>query len=322
VGAHRFYDRKEIKDIIAYLRLACNSNDGLSFRKVINVPRRGIGEKTIEKIDNYAGEQGLPVLEVLVEPEKIPGISNKMSDSLQQFYGMIKYFGSLTDSGAPLRDIIDAVIEMSGYINELKKSELADAQARIENIQELKSLAIEFEKEGGAGLEDFLAQIALTQDTDNLDYNDAVFLMTYHGAKGLEFPVVFMTGMEEGVFPSYRTESVDELQEERRLCYVGITRAQERLYLTNAVSRLLYGYERNNPPSRFLKEIPEELLASPHVNKPVRQKLEEGDKVIHRKFGMGNITSLTEDGIAIIDFERAGVRMLRLDIAPLEKISG
>ncbi|MGI5921900.1 MAG: ATP-dependent helicase [Syntrophomonadaceae bacterium] len=322
VGAHRFYDRKEIKDIVAYLRLACNNNDGLSFRRVINVPRRGIGEKTIEKVENYAHDQGLPVLEALVDADSIPGISHKMSDSLQQFYGMIKYFGSLSESGASLRDIIDVVIDMSGYINELKKSEVADAQNRIENIQELKSLAIEFEKEGGAGLEDFLAQIALTQDTDNMDHTDAVYLMTYHGAKGLEFPVVFMTGMEEGVFPSYRTESVEELQEERRLCYVGITRAQERLYLTNAVSRLLYGYERNNPPSRFLKEIPEELLDSPHEKKQVAQKLEEGDKVIHRKFGMGNITRLTEDGIAIVDFERAGVRMLRLDIAPLEKISG
>lgn len=321
VGARRFYDRKEIKDIVAYLKLACNSNDGLSFRRVINVPRRGIGEKTIEKIEHYAAEQGLSVLEALTNAPGIPGISNKTGEALQEFFGMITYFASLSESGASLRDVIDTVMEMSGYVNELKKSDIADAQARIENIQELKSLAMEFEKEGGNGLEDFLAQIALTQDTDNLDYADAVFLMTYHGAKGLEFPVVFMTGMEEGVFPSYRTETVEELQEERRLCYVGITRARERLFLTNAVSRLLYGYERNNPPSRFIKEIPEELLASPTVKKPVRQKLEEGDTVIHRKFGVGYITRLTEDGIAIVDFERAGIRMLRLDIAPLEKIS-
>ncbi len=145
--------------------------------------------------------------------------------------------------------------------------------------------------------------------------------MTYHGAKGLEFPIVFMTGMEEGVFPSYRTETAEEMEEERRLCYVGITRAQERLYLTNTVSRLLFGFERNNPPSRFLKEIPEELLKLPTERVIKKEVLAEGDRVAHRKFGIGFITKITEDEIAIIDFDRAGVKMLRLDIAPLEKIS-
>jgi len=147
-----------------------------------------------------------------------------------------------------------------------------------------------------------------------------VTLMTLHSAKGLEFPTVFMTGMEEGVFPSYRVESPEEMEEERRLCYVGITRAQERLYLTNAVSRLLYGYERNNPPSRFLQEIPQDLLEAPSEKKRVRGPLFEGDTVIHKKFGVGLVLKLTEDDIAVVDFERAGTRMLRLDMAPLEKI--
>ncbi len=133
--------------------------------------------------------------------------------------------------------------------------------------------------------------------------------------------MVFMTGMEEGVFPSYRTETPEDMEEERRLCYVGITRACERLYLTNAISRLLYGYERNNPPSRFIKEIPQELLASPHVKKTVSSVLAEGDKVIHKKFGMGVVISMEDGEIVVIDFERAGIRTLRLDIAPLEKIS-
>lgn len=320
IGARKFYERKEIKDIIAYLKLACNSNDRLSFQRIINTPRRGIGEKTIEKIENYALEKDLPVLDILAEPMSIPGISGKMENALQEFHGMIKLLGTLAESGTSIREILEEAINLSGYIEYIKKNYMADATERVENLQELKSMAMEFEKEGGQGLEDFLAGIALVQDTDDLDYTDTILLMTYHGAKGLEFPIVFMTGMEEGVFPSYRTETVQDLEEERRLCYVGITRARERLYLTNAVSRLLYGFERNNPPSRFIKEIPENLVTSPSAPKMVHEKLEEGDTVIHRKFGVGNITSLTDDGIAVIDFERAGIRMLRLDIAPLDKI--
>lgn len=321
VGAKRFYERKEIKDIVAYLKLACNNNDRLSLQRIINTPRRGIGDKTVEKILNYASENNLTIMEALKEPDKINGISKKMSNTLEEFYGMIRYFADLTEADASLQDIIDLVIEMSGYVNELHKSNLPDVETRLENIYELKSLAFEFEQNGADSLEDFLAQIALAQDTDEVDHSNSVLLMTYHGAKGLEFPVVFMTGMEEGVFPSYRSESVEELEEERRLCYVGITRAREKLYLTNAVSRLLYGYERSNPPSRFINEIPQELLVSPQPKKIVNSILGEGDKVIHRKFGMGRVINLIEDDmVAVIDFERAGTRMLRLDIAPLEKI--
>lgn len=321
IGAKRFYERKEIKDIVAYLKLACNNNDRLSLQRIINTPRRGIGDKTVEKIVSYASENHLTIMEALQEPDKISGISKKMSNTLEEFYGMIRYFSDLTQSDTPLRDIIDIVIEMSGYVDELHKNNLPDVETRLENIYELKSLAFEFEQNGADSLEDFLAQIALAQDNDETDHSNSVLLMTYHGAKGLEFPVVFMTGMEEGVFPSYRSESLEELEEERRLCYVGITRAKEKLYLTNAVSRLLYGYERSNPPSRFLGEIPQELLASPQPKKIVNSILGEGDRVIHKKFGMGRVLNLIEDDmVAVIDFERAGTRMLRLDIAPLEKI--
>lgn len=322
VGARKFYDRKEIKDIVAYLKFTCNPNDRLSFQRIINTPRRGIGDKTIEKIEQAILENRKSILDVLAEPGNIPGISKKMEGSLEEFHGMIKFFASLAESGYSLRELLDYVFDMTGYIEDLHKNNVADAESRIENLYELRSLAMEFEKEGGEGLQEFLAQIALAQDTDDINYSDSVQLMTYHGAKGLEFPIVFMTGMEEGVFPSYRSESPEEIEEERRLCYVGITRAMERLYLTNAVARLLYGYERNNPPSRFLKEIPEELMSSPHKKETVNCKLEQGDTVIHKKFGVGVITSLQEDDqIAVIDFERAGIRMLRLDIAPLEKIS-
>ncbi len=320
IGARKFYERKEIRDIVAYLKLVCNKNDRLSFRRIINIPRRGIGDKTIEKLEEYAAVDDLPIIEVLPNAGEIVGISKKMAGMLEDFYGMITYFGNLNESGASVKDILDQVMEMSGYVEDLKKNNVAEAQTRIENLQELRSLAVEFEKEGIDSLEDFLARIALVQDTDELDHSDSVVMMTYHGAKGLEFPAVFMTGMEEGVFPSYRTETLQDMEEERRLCYVGITRAQERLYLTNAVSRLLYGYERNNPPSRFIQEIPAELIESPHEKKRVGGKLFEGDTVIHKKFGMGLVLKLSDDDIAVIDFERAGTRMLRLDMAPLEKI--
>ncbi|MEN6351546.1 MAG: UvrD-helicase domain-containing protein [Syntrophomonas sp.] len=322
VGARRFYERKEIKDIVAYLKLACNPHDMLSFERVINTPRRGIGEKTIEKVKDAAQEQEIPVLEVLRDAESIPGINKKAAARMEEFYGMVTFFADLPASGASIMQILDSVLEMSGYIEDLKRSNPAEAGARIENLQELRSLALEFEKEGGAGLEEFLAQISLVQDSDDIDYADSVLLMTYHGAKGLEFPVVFMTGMEEGVFPSYRSESPEEMEEERRLCYVGITRAREKLYFTNSVTRLLYGYERNNPPSRFLLEIPQELLASPAQAKISSSKLETGDTVVHARFGMGMVLELREDElIAVIDFERAGVKILRLDLAPLEKIN-
>lgn len=320
IGARKFYERKEIRDIVAYLKLICNKNDRLSFRRVINVPRRGIGDKTVEKLEEAAAREGLPILEVLPQAAEIPGISKKMAAVLVDFYGMMSYFTTLNQTGVSLRDILDQVLEMSGYMEDLKKANLADAQARTDNLLELRSLTVESENEGMDGLEDFLARIALVQDTDEIDYHDTVVLMTYHGAKGLEFPAVFMTGMEEGVFPSYRVESPEEMEEERRLCYVGITRARERLYLTNAVSRLLYGYERNNPPSRFLLEIPEDLLEAPPEKKRIGGPLFEGDTVIHKKFGVGLVLKLTEDEIAVIDFERAGTRMLRLDMAPLEKI--
>lgn len=321
VGARKFYERREIKDVLAYLKLACNHNDIISFNRVINVPRRGIGSKTIEKIMAIANQDNLPVLEVLADCGSIPGLTGKMVEKLEEFYGMVHYFRDLALSGASMSDILENILDMSGYLEELKTAKELDAETRLENIQELKSLAIEYENEGGQGLEDFLAQVALVQDTDELDHSDAVVLMTFHGAKGLEFPVVFMSGMEEGVFPSYRSDTVEEMEEERRLCYVGITRAMERLYLTHAVSRLLYGYERSNPPSRFLKEIPSDLVVTPRVAKPVTSNFQEGDRVIHRKFGVGIITSFIENGeIAVIDFERAGVRMLRLDLAPLEKI--
>lgn len=320
VGGKRFYERKEVKDILAYLRLACNPNDRLSFARVINVPRRGVGEKSLEKINDFAEQTGQPLLEVLADPGLIPGINRKTAEALQDFHGLISYIGDLARSGANLREIIDQVLQNSGYIEELQRT-VPDAEVRIENLYELRSLAIEFEEQGGQGLEEFLAQTALSQEDDEQDYSDAVQLMTFHGAKGLEFPIVFMTGMEEGVFPSYRSETPEDLAEERRICYVGITRARERLYLTRAVNRLLYGYERSNPPSRFLQEIPEELMMVPSDHSFVPGVIAIGDRVHHKKFGNGWVVDLDDQGkIATVEFDYAGVKLLRLDIAPLEKI--
>jgi len=322
IGARRFYERKEIKDIIAYLKLACNPNDTLSFDRIINTPRRGIGDKTLEKIKVFAQEKTVSLMDALNDASQITGISKKIVEKLEDFHGMIDYLRIMNLDKAPVHEIIDQLISISTYIEDIKKSNPIEAQTRIENIEELRSLALEYEKGGGESLEDFLADIALVQDNDGIDYSESVMLMTFHGAKGLEFPVVFMTGMEEGVFPSYRSETPTAIEEERRLCYVGITRAMERLYLTNAVSRLLYGYERSNPPSRFLQEIPLDLVCSPQQKEISDCQLEKGDTVIHHKFGMGVIVSISEDyETAVIDFERAGTRMLRLDIAPLEKIS-
>ncbi len=320
IGAHRFYERKEIKDIIAYLRLACNNGDRLSFERIINVPRRGIGDKTLEKIETLANENQTTLLEVLADPTMIPGINRKVFNALQEFFGMITYFGDLAKSGVSPGVILDQVLEMTGYIQDLQAN-FTDADNRIENLYELRSLAVEFEEHGGEGLEDFLAEMALVQDTDDLDLSDSVSLMTLHGAKGLEFAIVFLTGLEEGVFPSYRSDTPEEMEEERRLCYVGITRACERLFLTNSVTRLLYGYERNNPPSRFLQEIPQELLTAPVQQRRVIAVVKEGDSVFHAKFGRGIVDHIDAGyEIATITFDYAGTKMLRLDIAPLEKL--
>lgn len=327
VGARSFYQRKEVRDILAYLKLAVNPADIISFRRVINLPRRGVGEATLKKIEDFAAANGLPVLEALSSPDDITRISRKLGQALEHFYGIIKYLQALGENG-PITAVIDQVLESSGYVEELYKRDPLEAEERINNLKELRSVALEFDKTRGGTLGDFLSEVALTQDTDETDYADAVSLMTFHGAKGLEFPVVFMTGMEEGLFPSSRTETQAQMEEERRLCYVGITRAKERLFLTNAVNRLLYGYEMRNLPSRFLNEIPEELFVS-QGSRPGHKKgqpdhpalhrtppiLKPGDVVQHRKFGRGIVVEVVAEDIAVVDFEQAGTKMLKTDIA-------
>lgn len=331
LGAMKFYQRKEIKDILAYLRLVANPSDRMSFRRAINSPRRGVGEVTIKKLEDLSGETAKPIVEVLGSIKDIKGYSAKIKASLQEFYGMITYLRELAPR-VSLAQLLEETLQLNGYIEDLKANHALEAEERVENLQELKSLMVEFEREGKRELADFLTEVALLQESDETDYTDAVLMMTFHGAKGLEFPVVFMTGMEEGVFPSYRAETHEEMEEERRLCYVGITRARERLILSRAVNRIMYGIDRSNMPSRFLKEIPGDLfspfhLEGGHINlNPVKvlgrvKNLHEGDLVQHQKFGRGMVIEVMEDDIAVVDFEECGKKTLNTYMAPMVKIA-
>lgn len=265
VGGLKFYDRKEIKDILAYLRVIYNPLDTISLMRIINVPKRGLGATTMAKLTAFAEEQELSLFDVISNPEvldAIPGITARVKKPLELFTTFIFNFMN-THMNMKLDDLIDRVLKESGYIDELKADKKPEHESRIENLKEFIGVARDFEKsEENPNLETFLSQLSLVSDIDNADIeDDRVTLMTLHSAKGLEFPIVFMIGMEEGLFPHSRTlMNPDEIEEERRTCYVGITRAQRKLYLTNARQRTIYGKTQAFPPSRFLKEIPDEYV--------------------------------------------------------------
>ena len=273
VGGLKFYDRKEIKDILAYLRVIYNPLDTVSLMRIINVPKRGLGATTLAKLNEYADGQGLTLFDVISSPDvldTIPGITARVKKPLELFSVFIfKYMG--LQANLKISDLIDKVLKESGYIKELEEEKKPENESRLENLKEFIGVAKDFEKEEeNPTLEAFLSQLALVSDIDNADIeDDRVTLMTLHSAKGLEFPIVFMVGMEEGLFPHSRTlMEPAEIEEERRTCYVGITRAQRKLYLTNAQKRTIYGRQSAYPPSRFLSEIPEEYLEKliPRVN--------------------------------------------------------
>ncbi|MBE3587660.1 MAG: DNA helicase PcrA [Thermoanaerobacteraceae bacterium] len=262
VGGLKFYDRKEIKDLLAYLRLVVNPADTVSFRRIINVPRRGVGEASLNKLLAFSMERGIPVLEALARAEEIPGLTGPVRAACT---GLARLFGWLYEQSGQLSvtGLAQAVLERTGYWQELLAENTVESRTRQENLKEFLSVTREFDQRAeDRSLPAFLAELSLVSDVDHYDQEtDQVVLMTLHSAKGLEFPVVFLVGMEEGVFPHSRslTEPA-ELEEERRLCYVGITRARERLYLTHSWQRTLYGVTRHNDPSRFLEEIPPHLL--------------------------------------------------------------
>ncbi len=261
IGGLKFYERKEIKDIIAYLRLIYNSNDNLSLRRIINEPKRGIGKTSLDKIQEISEQQGISMYEIIKHAEQY-GL-NRIYANSRDFIQQIDELKSEQEN-LSISDLVKLTLEKTGYTKALELENTVEAENRIENLEEFLTVVIEFEEESAeATLGDFLEGISLASDVDNLDEDqDYVTLMTLHSAKGLEFPVVFLVGMEEGIFPSFKSIGEEkELEEERRLCYVGITRAKNYLYMTCAKRRTIYGSTSCNSVSRFLKEIPDNLIS-------------------------------------------------------------
>lgn len=263
-GGLKFYDRKEIKDIVAYLKLIYNPNDSQSFKRIVNVPKRSIGDTTIKNLQAIADSQDISLFEAVLNLEDVEGLNSKTKEKLKKFADLISNFKSV-QSKYNLREFISLVIEKSGYLRELTDERSPENEARIDNLQELVNVAGEFEAEDlNNVLGEFLSQVALVSDIDGMEnISNNVTLMTLHSAKGLEFPIVFLAGLEEGIFPHQRTfNSNSELEEERRLMYVGVTRAEESLYLTSAKRRQMWGEYKYYNPSRFLDEIPSNLIES------------------------------------------------------------
>ena len=359
-GGLRFYDRKEIKDIIAYLRLILNPSDDIALKRVINVPKRGIGNTTVDNAESIALGKGSGIFDIISSAGEF-GELQRAASKLTAFADMIKGFRTLAE-GMDVSELIQEVIDKSGILAELKEENTVEAETRIENIKELISGAMEFEAQSEEkGLEAYLANVSLVSDIDSMEgEKDYVVLMTLHSAKGLEFPVVFMAGMEEGVFPGFRSMGDDnELEEERRLCYVGMTRARERLYMTSTFSRTLFGNTTYNKASRFIKEIPAEFIEA--QEKPEKKQdsftgwrdrpsvasgfgpaaapasyftaapqkaaggfnLKVGDNVVHKKFGVGKITLVekeNDDYKLEIQFKNAGMKRLMAAYANLTKL--
>jgi DNA helicase II / ATP-dependent DNA helicase PcrA len=347
VGGMRFYERKEIRDLLAYARLLVNPADDVSARRVINTPRRGIGDRTVEAIDWHARREGISFLAAAEQAEHVQGLAARAVGAVRSFVDLLDGLRTELVHDRPLPELIEEIWHRTGYLVELQAERTIEALGREENLRELKSVAQEFhEREDGAtgeeGLAAFLESLTLVSDQDELEGEDegAVTLMTLHTAKGLEFPVVFVVGLEDGVFPHVRSLSEPEqLEEERRLCYVGLTRAQQRLYVTHADHRTLWGGTSYNPPSRFLDELPDELVdlrAATATSSAARrardrevaevagEEFKVGDVVMHSKFGQGRLIALEGDGEhaeATVDFDDEGRKHLVLAYAPLVRVS-
>jgi DNA helicase II / ATP-dependent DNA helicase PcrA len=349
VGGVRFYERREIRDLLGYLRLVANPGDEVSLRRVLNVPKRGIGDRAQEYVAAFAARQKISFAAALARPQDVPGLATRSVRAIEAFNELIN--GLRAMSAGPAGDLAEAVLDRTGYVTELRDSSDLQDESRIENLTELVSVAREFDARNPDGtLIDFLEQVSLVADADQIpegeNHGGLVTLMTLHTAKGLEFPVVFLTGLEENVFPHERSSGDErELAEERRLAYVGITRAQQRLYLTRAVSRAWFGRPAYHKQSRFLSEVPEELIdwrrdaaaAAPPAaerlarrpgvqalgNRPV-PSLAPGDHVTHDSYGLGRVLSVEgrgDDPEAKIDFGGDyGIKHLVLRYAPIEKL--
>jgi ATP-dependent DNA helicase UvrD/PcrA len=347
VGGLRFYQRKEIKDVLAYLRLLVNPQDVISARRVINTPKRGVGDQTVGALEGFSSSDAVPFLEACRRVEEIGSLGPRARGAVLGFVHVVEKLKEALDSGAGPSRMVEAAATESGYLMELESERTIEAEGRIENIRELQGVAQEYEQRfPDEGLSGFLEQVALVSEQDEYDQEaSAVTLMTLHNAKGLEFPVVFIVGLEDGVFPHYRSMGDSaELEEERRLAYVGITRARERLYLCHAWSRSLFGQTSYNPPSRFLSEIPADLLRSIEEEEPesaviggrtssIREavmsgrpqpvEVSAGDTVLHDKWGEGVVLAVSGSGTdaeATVIFEDAGEKRLLLAYAPLKRV--
>ncbi len=355
VGGVRFYERREVRDALAYLRALANPEDEVSLRRILNVPKRGIGDRAEAAVVFLAQRERISFAAALERVEESPGIATRSLTAIRGFTALMANLRTLVESGAPPDTVLQAVFEQSGYLAELQESTDPQDETRVENLAELESVAHEFTiAEPDGTLVDFLERVSLVADADDIPDSDGgvVTLMTLHTAKGLEFPVVFLTGMEDGVFPHVRSlGDPQELAEERRLAYVGITRARERLYVTRSMMRSAWGAPSFNPASRFLDEIPSDVLrwerdepqsttpslggwgASPASSvtavrlgeRVVHEvvSLDPGDRVTHTKFGLGTVVSTSGQGEkadATIDFGTSGVKRLLLRYAPVEKL--
>ncbi len=357
VGGVRFYERREVRDAVAYLRTLANPTDEVSLKRILNVPKRGIGERAEAMVDAFAQRAGISFAAALDRASEAPGVATRSLASIETFTLMLSDLRTIVESGANAATVLQAVLEQSGYLTELQGSADPQDETRVENLAELESVAQEFANENPEGtLTDFLERVSLVADADEIPDRDelggVVTLMTLHTAKGLEFPVVFLTGMEDGIFPHSRSlGDPKELEEERRLAYVGITRARERLYVTRSMTRSAWGTPSFNPASRFLDEIPdvqwerEEPMSmpigsngfgsSPNSTSAARRLddrsdndgptivLAAGDRVTHERFGLGTVVSA--DGVgakadATIDFGSSGIKRLLLRYAPVEKL--
>jgi DNA helicase II / ATP-dependent DNA helicase PcrA len=338
VGSLKFYDRREVKDALAYLRLSVNPSDEVSLKRVINTPKRGIGDKTVADVERFARGEGISMIDGVDRVDETD-LSQRARSAVGEFGSIMRALREMADANASPAEVLQRALDSSAYISELEAEKTVEAQGRVENLQELVGVAGTYASDNPeGGVRGFLEQIALVSDADEIvDDEGAVTMMTLHIAKGLEFPVVFMTGMEEGVFPHMRSMTdPGQLEEERRLAYVGITRAKERLFLTHAWSRSLWGGTNYNPPSRFLHEIPEHLIvvAGEEADTPetelVRGKagpgpsitVSVGEEVFHERWGRGIVVAVAGSGQnaeVTVHFAEEGQKRLLLAYAPLKK---
>jgi DNA helicase-2/ATP-dependent DNA helicase PcrA len=361
VGGLRFYERREIKDLLAYLRVIANCEDEISLRRVINVPKRGIGDTSLDYVDQFANSSGISFWQGLLRCNEITSVPARAAQAINDFTSMISALIVLVEAKVKPSVIVEAALEQSGLLKELADSTDPQDEVRVENLKELVAVSMEYEERSfeelgedeEISLAGFLEKVSLVADADEIpegeDHGGVVTMMTLHTAKGLEFPTVFLTGMEDGIFPHSRTlDDKDEIEEERRLAYVGLTRARERLYISRAEYRSTWGAPNYNPPSRFLEEIPEDVITwrnqssdslissmtkksrmttapPPRATgkKSMAMELAVGERVSHDTFGLGTVVAVAGAGDkaeATINFGQYGEKRLLLRYAPVEKL--